>query len=486
MTAGPTGSGTPSDGPVATVDGLVSGPALEIRGIVEGFYGPPWTHEDRLDTLRFAGRHGLTTYVYAPKDDPVHRASWRDLYSPDVLAKLGRLASVARDEGVTFVYAISPGLSMVHSEAAEHASLRRKVDQLRSVGIEDFALFFDDLPDEFPDSRDVDAFPAGPGQAHGETCRRFVDGVLRPYGVMSPLLMVPTDYAGTGPSPYREALASTLPDDALVLWTGHDIVVGEITREHIDAAAASYRRRLVIWDNFPVNDFDPSRIFLGPLRGRPGDLEGSGCVGLLANPMIAAAPSLVALATVADYGADPSRYDPDISWAAVLKEVGGAMHDDLVVLARTLDAWPPSAPRAPELAAQVAAVLVAVDGTGPGTTVDPVARATLARFATAFEKAGARLASCPPGVDGSPSARLLSQLRPWSLSLAAAGTLLSAVCRTLGPTTPDGVRALVACRSRVLLARADVLRPDLLELADAVLAKASTAPHAVPGKDVAP
>ncbi|MDQ1597262.1 MAG: hyaluronoglucosaminidase, partial [Microbacteriaceae bacterium] len=31
-------------------------PTLPSRGIMEGFYGPPWSHEDRLEMLRFAGR----------------------------------------------------------------------------------------------------------------------------------------------------------------------------------------------------------------------------------------------------------------------------------------------------------------------------------------------------------------------------------------------------------------------------------------------
>ena len=34
-------------------------PAFQIRGVIEGFYGPPWSHEDRLDMLRFEGQHRL-------------------------------------------------------------------------------------------------------------------------------------------------------------------------------------------------------------------------------------------------------------------------------------------------------------------------------------------------------------------------------------------------------------------------------------------
>ncbi len=38
-------------------------PAFEMSGVIEGFYGPPWSHGDRLDMLRFMGRSGLKIYI---------------------------------------------------------------------------------------------------------------------------------------------------------------------------------------------------------------------------------------------------------------------------------------------------------------------------------------------------------------------------------------------------------------------------------------
>src|ERR1035441_5947264 len=34
-------------------------PSFPERGVVEGFYGTPWTHQDRIDILRFEGAHGM-------------------------------------------------------------------------------------------------------------------------------------------------------------------------------------------------------------------------------------------------------------------------------------------------------------------------------------------------------------------------------------------------------------------------------------------
>ena len=42
-------------------------------GVVEGFYGRPWTEAERRMMLHFLGEHGMNLYVYAPKDDPYHR-----------------------------------------------------------------------------------------------------------------------------------------------------------------------------------------------------------------------------------------------------------------------------------------------------------------------------------------------------------------------------------------------------------------------------
>ena len=43
------------------------------RGVIEGFYGPPYSHEERLRLLDELGGCGMNRYVYAPKHDPLHR-----------------------------------------------------------------------------------------------------------------------------------------------------------------------------------------------------------------------------------------------------------------------------------------------------------------------------------------------------------------------------------------------------------------------------
>ena len=106
------------------------------------------------------------------------------------------------------------------------------------------------------------------------------------------LVVCPTEYAGTHESEYRRVLAAELDPSIAVYWTGPEVVSASITREDAEAARAAFGgRELWLWDNYPVNDFEPSRLFLGPLTGRDPDLPVHAYV---ANGMIQAGPSKLA------------------------------------------------------------------------------------------------------------------------------------------------------------------------------------------------
>ena len=77
--------------------GKTGTPAFAERGIVEGFYGRPWTHEQRLDMIRFIGERGMNRFVYAPKDDPLMRREWARPYDADDLARIARSPRRASD-----------------------------------------------------------------------------------------------------------------------------------------------------------------------------------------------------------------------------------------------------------------------------------------------------------------------------------------------------------------------------------------------------
>ena len=369
-----------------------------------------------------------------------------------MLGELGAVAALASSLGVRFVYALHPAVSMRFADDVEHARLVAKTRQLASVGIREFALLFDDVPPALSDPADVARFGAGGsglGAAHGYAVTRFAAAVG------APAFVCPTDYAGIEASPYRDALARSAPDKVPLAWTGAGVVVAAVTRAEIDRAAESYQRPLVLWDNFPVNDFDPSRLFLGPLTGRPSDLAGSALIGVLANPMIEAVPSRIPLATVAEWAHAPGAYD---AVAAAARAVSRAGAGSLAPLIRACSGWPPSADQDPELTRACAAALESEP-----KSMDYV-DARLSELAECCRSPAA-------------PAALVDELAPWlagAEAMAAAGLL---AVRLLRATTDDRSVRNLREAARAGLTRAEshyatVLRPIVAPFVRAALLRA--------------
>ena len=131
------------------------------------------------------------------------------------------------------------------------------------------------------------------------------------------LITVPTEYSQPGTSPYREEFADRVDPDVIVQWTGIGVVAPTITTEDADTIHDIFQHDLLIWDNYPVNDYDRNRLFLHPIVGRDAHLTEHGVIGLTANPMNEAEASKIPLYTIADYVWNSAAYDPDTSWDTV-------------------------------------------------------------------------------------------------------------------------------------------------------------------------
>jgi len=165
-------------------------------------------------------------------------------------------------------------------------------------------------------------------------------------------------YAGTGDGPYRRCFRSELDPSIVLYWTGPEVVSLGISREALDMSVHRYAgNEHLLWDNFPVNDWDTSILQLGPLVGRDPRLADGRCAGIVANAMLQAVPSKLALATVADWAGDPYGYDPLASYERALREHGA----EVVEALRALAPQPANVEPPPDVAALVQALQLGVD-----------------------------------------------------------------------------------------------------------------------------
>ncbi|MFD7748874.1 beta-N-acetylglucosaminidase domain-containing protein [Streptomyces sp. NPDC059698] len=314
-------------------------PGTAVRGMAEGFYGQPWTREERLDQISFMGRTKQNRYLYAAGDDPYRLARWREPYPARERAGFRALAERARAEHVTLGWAVSPGQAMCMASDRDMGALTEKIDAMWALGVRVFQLQFQDVSySEWHCDRDAETFGDGPKAAARAQAR--VAGALsrhleERYPGAAPLSVLPTEFYQDGTTDYRTALAAELDDRVQVAWTGVGVVPEKITGSELAGARAAFRHPLVTMDNYPVNDYAQDRVFLGPYTGREPAVA-SGSAALLANAMEQAAASRIPLFTAADFAWNPRAYDPDASWRAAVDDLAGgdaAARDALLALA---------------------------------------------------------------------------------------------------------------------------------------------------------
>jgi hyaluronoglucosaminidase len=299
------------------------------RGVIEGFYGTPWAHEDRLWWIERLADWGMNRYVIAPKDDPLQRERWREPYPAAALRELGRLVEAGARRGVEVGFAISPGLSIEYSSPRDRRALLRKLDGFRALGSRFLCLALDDVPFELVHEADRRAF-AGLAAAHVALAHEVREAI----GADVTLWLVPTDYLGSASSDYLEELGGSLDGGIEVGWTGRTVLSPTITAQEIRARAASLRRPLLLWDNTPAADGPMRRMLhLNPYLGREPEIAASAS-GVLLNPMQHARASAVTVFTAARFLADPVGYDPEVAWTEAVRELGAGASEAFALFAR--------------------------------------------------------------------------------------------------------------------------------------------------------
>ncbi|BEU87151.1 hypothetical protein TAMA11512_06150 [Selenomonas sp. TAMA-11512] len=342
-------------------------------GIIEGFYGDPWTHETRLDVLDFLKEVGMDAYIYAPKDDPYHREAWREPYPEEKFAELRELVGRAEKNKVKFIFAVSPGLSLHFTgEKGERdfEDLMAKLRTMHAIGVRSFAVFFDDIENKN-------------GAAQAAFLNRAERAIRSEKLSEDPLLTVPVEYFREDMTEdgevrrYTRAFAEALSKTVDVFYTGDGVAKAPLTAESAREVAALYGRRMTIWWNYPVNDYLEGKWALGAVDGLAPELSES-VRGIYYNPMSNWRLSRLSLRTGADYARDPRGYDAERSMEDALRKEFGSLAPAMCVVARHSrhmeNSWANiGSPDAPELQSATAAYWQNVEaGIYPGDEVSAI------------------------------------------------------------------------------------------------------------------
>ena len=279
-------------------------PRNPIRGVIEGFYGTAWTHEYRKDLFVFMGENKMNAYIYAPKDDPKHRAQWRSLYTGAELERMTDLITTAKENYVKFVYAISPGgdINLGSGYEADFQKLMAKCEQIYELGCRDFAIFLDDIPT-------LDA------EGHAKLLTDFQTRFVETHEGVSDLIAITTEYGDPFLTDYTDRIAPLIHKDVVLMWTGPGVIPESITNRSLQHILKTYGRKVLIWWNYPVNDTLANHLFMGPCVNLETTLYES-ITGLTANPMNQGYASMVPLFTTGDYLWNPEAYDSEASLKA--------------------------------------------------------------------------------------------------------------------------------------------------------------------------
>jgi hyaluronoglucosaminidase len=260
-------------------------------GIIEGYFGAPWSWDARTAVMRLLAPHGYSFFTYAPKADAFLRRRWREPYPDAELQQLKIFAQSCRAANVRFGVGLSPYEAYLNFDEATRSALGAKLAQLDALGLDDLAFLFDDMRGDIADLA-----------ARQAEMMHFVASRTK----ASRIIFCPTYYSddsvldrafGKRPESYLEQLGTALDLAIHVFWTGEEVCSREYSVAHLKRVTDQLRRKPFLWDNYPVNDGArmSQHLHLRGFTGRPaaiGAWLSAHAVNPALQPLLSCIPAL--------------------------------------------------------------------------------------------------------------------------------------------------------------------------------------------------
>jgi hypothetical protein len=297
-------------------------PGFKIRGTK----GWAWTPEQYLAEIPVLAKYKMNflmnCYTSVFSDFPKFVNRWWEPMPEQRKADYAKVIKACQANGINFCFAIHPQFGaprpMDPTSEKDFELLWPHFAWAQSQGVKWFAISLDDIQGQVKVA----------GEEHARMCNKLI-ARLREKDPKIEFILCPTWYWGDGTGkdqkPYLEALARELDPQAYLFWTG-DAVVGPITRKGAETFRGLSKHRIVLWDNYPVNDNRPT-LHLGPVIDRDADL----CAvvdGYMGNPLCPQSEiNRIPLLTCADYAYNPAAYDPGRSIGQAILHLAGGSED---------------------------------------------------------------------------------------------------------------------------------------------------------------
>lgn len=268
---------------------------IAFRGFIEGYYGNPWSVEDRIDLMKFGGDYKMNQYIYAPKDDPYHNSQWRELYPASEVPKIEALAKAGNESKCSFVFAIHPFMHNPFNFSnydEDFTTLTARYTQAIEHGVRSIAILEDDSNGDTAQNisrllKDLHEYLVGMKESYPD--------------LKTTILYCPTDYMNSGSSQKMKDINASVGDDINIMMTG-----GRVWGEVSDSFGKSFKSNIssdgaagrapYMWINWPCSDNSKQHLIMGGYSTflHPG-INPSDYQGIVLNPMQQSEPSKVAI-----------------------------------------------------------------------------------------------------------------------------------------------------------------------------------------------